>query len=120
MSKPTIILLTLFLIIVALVLMQVTFNASPLAISIYLLAQIGVSVSVEPNPFNTLAGQLQEKEEALLEKEGNLIERENFLTERTMEGRSKKNSTLIYLLAVAGVLLILILLNFYLDYRRKS
>ncbi len=77
-------------------------------------------MSVEPNPFNTLAQQLQEKKEALLEKEGNLIERENFLTERMMEERSKKNSTLIYLLAVAGVLLILILLNFYLDYRRKN
>lgn len=124
MSKITFVFIALFLIILPLIVFQVALNVSPIAIGQYFIAQIGsgigVSVSVPPNPFNALAQQLQEKEETLLEKEINLVERENLLTERIEEGRNKNDKTLNYLSIIGGVLLTLILLNFYFDYRRRN
>lgn len=77
-------------------------------------------MSVETNPFNTLAQQLQEKEKALSTKEVDLALREKLLEETRNRDQETKDKILTYLFIIAGVLLILILLNFYLDYRRKN
>ena len=74
-------------------------------------ANVGVSVGVLPNPYNTLAQQLQDKENDLTKREADLSKKE--------EGSNKQDKTLIYALIGGGVLLLLILLNFYFDYRRK-
>lgn len=123
MSKTNIALLTPFLVILAFIFFQVAFDASPMAIGRYLVAQvgsaIGVTVSVPPNPFNTLAQQLKEKESALSDREKKLQAKESALETEINKGQSNQNKTLIYLAAVGGILLALILANFYFDYRRR-
>ena len=79
-------------------------------------AAIGATVSVEPNPYNTLAEQLKNKEGQLSLRERALEE-----SERAIGSRSQKADTLLqYLLAASGMLLFLILLNFYFDWRRTT
>lgn len=108
-------LLFILCVVATLAILDMAFDISPAAISQYLFAQvgsaIGMSTAVPPNPFNTLSRQLEEKEKALLEKEAGLAEKEELLAEKT-DGKN-------HLLIGGGILLILILLNFYLDYRRR-
>ena len=89
-----------------------------LAIGNYFLAQtgsaIGVSVSVPPNPFNTLAQQLQEKEDSLHFRERDLEAKEKKLTE------DGKNLSGKFVYVVLGLLTILVSVNFYLDYKRRK
>ena len=96
------------------------FDVKPIALGKYFLTQlsstIGVSVSIAPNPFNTAAEQLQEKERALSVKENDLKQKE----EQTVKEKSGLERFNIYLLAGGGFLLGLILFNFYLDFRRKK
>jgi len=76
---------------------------------------VGMSTSVPENPFNRLAVQLKEKENKLIEREQELDKREQNLG-------SKVNND--YLVAVLGIGIIvlfgLVLLNYYLDYKRKQ
>lgn len=123
MNKITVILIILFLIVGAFAFMQGVFKASPLAVGHYLVAQvgsgIGVTVSIPPNPFNTLAQQLKEKEEYLLKKEAGLQQKELALEEQLDKTQNNQSRTFVYLLLTAGILLVLIFLNLYL-YRRKE
>jgi len=82
-------------------------------------SEIGVSVSVPPNPFNQLAQQLEEKEISLLEKEKELEQKEAELSEKNI---SERENRFLFLILGGGILLVLILiiLNFYLDYRKKG
>ncbi len=77
-------------------------------------AVVGVTTSVEPNQYNTLAEQLKNKEEALAQRERGLQASES----KTIASSQKTDRLLQYLLGISGVLLILILLNFLLDWRR--
>jgi hypothetical protein len=99
----------------------VSFRVNPVDIVKYFGAQvgsaIGVSVSVEPNPFSQLAQQLKEKEIQLQEKEKILAQRETELRDRDFLGGGKIILGLISGLLI--ILFILILLNFYLDYKRR-
>lgn len=123
MSRETITSITFFLIIGFIVVLQIFFNTNPISVGRYVVAQIGssigITVSVPVNPFNTLAQQLDEKEALLLEKEKKLQQREMGLQESLEEKGSGRNRSLIYGV-VGGVLLILILMNFYFDHRRRS
>ena len=106
-------------------LIKIVFDASPIAIGEYLVAQvgsgIGITVSVPPNPFNTLAQQLKEKEDKLVVKEKELQQKEEIFQEQSSrEQNSQNKNIIIYLIIGGGILLLLIVLNFYLDYRRKS
>jgi hypothetical protein len=77
---------------------------------------VGMSVSVPENPFNRLALQLKEKEERLNQKEIELSEREKILREA-----NRGQERLVIGLTVGIVILFgLIVLNYYLDYRRRS
>jgi len=120
MSKSTVVLVLLFCIIVLSIYLQVSFHASPAAVIRYLAAQaqsaIGVNASVPANPINTLAKQLNERKEGILEKEKELDQREEIIQGQI---RKEQEKTLVYLLATGGVLLFLIVLNFYFDYRRR-
>ena len=124
MPKITLASLTLLVIIAMLVSMQAVFDASPATIGKYFVAQlgsvIGVTVNVPPNPFNTLAQQLEEKELALGEREKELQQKEVLFQEETSKERSGQNKLLLFLLALGGTLLVLISVNFYFDYRRRS
>ncbi|MEA3398256.1 MAG: hypothetical protein U9R06_00740 [Patescibacteria group bacterium] len=92
---------------------------NPVSISKFLGAKlgsaIGMSTSVPENPFNKLALQLKEKEEKLIQREQELDARE-----KELEPQNKNE----YLITALGlgiiVLFALVLLNYYLDYRRKK
>jgi hypothetical protein len=77
-------------------------------------ATIGMSVGVEPNPYNTLALQLEEKKSELDAREGRILALEDALhssrrTERFLAFGS---------LALSTCLFMLVGLNFYMDGRR--
>ncbi len=114
----------LFLATAAMIIFQLAFKVSPIYMGGYLVAQvgsaIGINVSVPPNPFNTLAEQLKNKEISLLERERELAQREKQLKENNQSGAVSANNNLILLLTVAGALFALILTNFYLDWRRRN
>ncbi|MBI3046005.1 MAG: hypothetical protein HYY86_00460 [Candidatus Harrisonbacteria bacterium] len=59
---------------------------------------VGVNTDIPPNPINTLNKQLQEKETKLLKKEAEM-DKQIFIG--------------------GGIILALVLLNFYLDYRHR-
>ena len=75
---------------------------------------VGVSINVSENPFNKLALQLKEKESRLAAREQELAAREQEFN------KSNSQDMLVWLLIIGiGVLFVLILLNYFLDYRRK-
>ena len=81
-------------------------------------AGVGASVAVQPNPYNTLAQQVTEKERELDQREKEIIVREREVeTTRFVETRDQ--TSLIYTTLVGLLLLALILLNFVLDARRN-
>ena len=75
-----------------------------------------MSVSVPENPFNRLALQLKEKEERLNQKEIELSEREKDL--RNI--KSGQNRLVTGLLVGIVILFGLVILNYYLDWRRRK
>jgi hypothetical protein len=77
-------------------------------------AQIGISVGVNPNPYNTLAQQLDEKEREIAARERALDERSQSATTHTM---SDLDRTILVLL---GLLFLLILINLWLDHRARQ
>lgn len=119
MSKTTAALIGVFSLIVILILLQSIFHLSPATFEKYFMAQIGVTVGVLPNSFNTLAQQLSEKESTLSAKEQEIQQKEIALREKEEE-KTQESRILFYLSVVGGILFILVLLNFYLDYRRRT
>jgi len=95
------------------------FKAESLAVGYYLTAQIstamgiGASASIPSNPFNSLVQQFQEREQMLSEKEKELQQKDAALQEQANGRQNSQNWLLI-------VLLILVSLNFYLDYRSRN
>jgi hypothetical protein len=77
-------------------------------------AVVGVTTSVEPNQYNTIAEQLKNKEEELERREMGLQDLES----NTIVGTQKADRLLQYLLGISSILLLLILYNFILDWRR--
>lgn len=94
---------------------------SPVDISRYVGSRaglaVGMSVGVAENPFNKLALQLKEKESALAEKEKEINKKEQELDQQKFFDNDK------LLLFIAGgiiALFVLIMINFYLDFKRKN
>jgi hypothetical protein len=79
-----------------------------------LFAQIGVSVGVNPNPYNALAQQLDEKERELAARERALDERSQSAAAHTMSDLDRS------ILVLLGLLFLLILLNLWLDHRARQ
>jgi hypothetical protein len=98
-------------------------GANPLDVTKYIGAGLSnatnmySSASVPPNPMNTLALQLSEKEKKLQQKEQSLDD-----LQANMEAKiiSKQNTFIWIMFAGIGVLLILILTNFILDAKRRK
>jgi len=78
---------------------------------------IGITAGVPENDYNKLAQALKEKDKALTERERNLAK-----TEMTVLNAQRENNTrLVWLIMAIGfVLLSLILINFYLDKKRRT
>ena len=75
---------------------------------------VGVSSRVEPNKYNTLAQQLEERSNDLDAREFELDQRE----EAIKEERQVKMDNAFFIITIGLLLLILILINFFLDWRR--
>ncbi len=80
-------------------------------------SSVGVSVSVPPNPYNTLATQLQEWQNRLLEKEKILTQKELTLAQRSIVQGEIISKLIVTLLII---IFILILINFYLDFKFRT
>jgi hypothetical protein len=77
---------------------------------------IGMTAGVEENGYNTIAQALKEKETILTERERYLAEKEAVI----LRAESERNAKISFLaIGIGSVLLGLILLNFYLDAKRR-
>ncbi|MCB9815647.1 hypothetical protein H6785_03675 [Candidatus Nomurabacteria bacterium] len=86
--------------------------------SVYLANAIGMSASVQPTELNTYTAALTQKERELDSREAALREREVAVNLST---DSNSSDTVTYILAsILFVLLVLILLNYTLDYIRAK
>ncbi len=74
------------------------------------------TASIEPNPYNTLAKQLRDKQLALNDKEQVLTDKEAEL----LRINAGQNKIIFGLAAGIIILFILISMNYYLDYRRRK
>jgi hypothetical protein len=83
----------------------------------YLSAAIGVGASVQPNELNTLTAELTSRQRELEAREAALREREIEIDLTDSGGVSSDYSTYI-LASILFILLLLILLNYTLDYLR--
>jgi hypothetical protein len=77
-------------------------------------SSVGVSVSVPPNPYNTLASQLQEWQTRLEEKEKLLTQKEIALNQKSVF-QGEIISKLVAALLI--IIFLLILANFYFDFK---
>jgi hypothetical protein len=77
---------------------------------------VGVSAGVLPNEWNVVAQRLTQQSEALDERERIINEQEQALAER-----ERQNTVATYLFTgIAFILLVLILINFYADWKRGT
>jgi len=77
-------------------------------------ASVGMSVGVEPNPYNTLASDLKKMEDDLDARERRILS-----LEEELRGRRAMETYLAYgSLALSACLFMLVGVNFYLDSRR--
>ena len=79
-------------------------------------ANVGVSVGVAPSEFSELAQQFDNKQKELEEREAAIIEAEGRLENNSVEAFSIEW----YVTLMAFILLILVLMNFYLDFRHRQ
>ncbi|KKU51010.1 MAG: hypothetical protein UX72_C0028G0005 [Parcubacteria group bacterium GW2011_GWA2_47_10] len=77
---------------------------------------VGVAIGVLPNDVNVLAQELKEKEMSLNELEALLKQKESGISQATFE---EQNKAFWVIGIIGGALLSLIVLNFYLDWRRR-
>jgi len=91
---------------------------SPIDLSKYFVARfsqaVGMNVSVPANPVNYLALQLEEKEKKL-------NRREQALNEQIVQSSAAlhSNPLIVMMGSGIGVLFLLIMINYYLDFRRR-
>lgn len=94
--------------------------AHPISLYNYLTSGKGdaadLSTTVAKNPINSLAAQLQDWEDDLNEREKNLDKLESQIVQK-----SKIERILIIVIAIfLPILFVLIILNFYFDYKRRK
>lgn len=82
----------------------------------YLANAIGMSASVKPTELNQLTASLTEKEQELAAREAALLEREIAIDLST--GTTNNDNATYILASILFILLVLILLNYTLDYLR--
>jgi hypothetical protein len=79
---------------------------------------VGMSVSIPENPFNRIALQLKEKENNLNEREAALSAKEKQISQTEIGGG--QNNLMRVLIVGIIILFILVIVNYYLDYRRRK
>lgn len=76
---------------------------------------VGISVGVGENQYNTIAQQLDEWGRELSDREKEISERELLLSNARESGNTTSD---IFIMAIGLLLLVLIVMNFVLDWRR--
>jgi len=75
---------------------------------------VGMYAGVEPNEYNLLAQQLDQRNKELDAREAELAQQEVLLKESVVSDRA----SIVYATAIGFLLLVLVVLNFYLDWKR--
>ena len=83
------------------------------------LAQVGIVVGVAPNPYNTLNDQLNQKQAQLDQQAADLAAQEAAFASSTAAAAAAPSPAVGYLAAAIAVVALLVILNFYLDWRRS-
>jgi hypothetical protein len=86
----------------------------------YLASAVGMSAGVAPTELNQYTAQLTQKERELTAREASLSEREIADSLSTAPGSSSNQRATYILSSILFVLLVLILLNYTLDYLRQK
>ncbi len=94
-------------------------HVNPVFFGRTLLAQVGLSVGVLPNPYNTLDAQLNQKQAYLNEEQSYLNAQEAALASTSAAASPLTSPLGWYLLAAIFALFVLVVLNFYFDLRRS-
>jgi hypothetical protein len=84
-----------------------------------LLAQVGITVGVPSNPYNTLAAQLGQQQNQLNQQAADLAAREAAFTSSTADVANASSPEVSYLGYAVIVVSLLVFVNFYLDWRRS-
>ena len=94
---------------------QMTYNTQ-----VYLANAVGVSVGVEPNELNQITAALTERERTLAEREVAITQREIEVGIRSSGGVQETTNYATYLLSsILFLVLVLIVINYVLDFRRE-
>lgn len=78
-------------------------------------AVVGMYAGVEPNEYNLLAQQLDERSKELDAREAHIAQQEILIR----EGDNSEKTSIVYATAIGLLLLVLVLFNFYLDWKRN-
>lgn len=79
---------------------------------------VGMYASIEPNDYNLLAQQLNKRSQELDAREAALEEKELSTSSNTNTQSDRK--AIVYITSIGTLLLALVLLNFYLDIKRRN
>lgn len=79
------------------------------------LADVSLTVGVAPNPYNTEAAQLAQKQEQLNQEQTRLTAEQS----AAAQTQGTNDRWAFYSLCASAVLLVLVAVNFYLDMRRR-
>lgn len=80
---------------------------------------VGISVGVPANPYNTFNQQLEDKKQELDEREKGIEDYESFLLSQA-DSLKIVNTVAVAGTSVSGILLALVGMNFYWDFRRNK
>jgi hypothetical protein len=86
----------------------------------YLANAVGMSAGVAPTELNQYTAQLTQKERELAAREASLSEREIAVNLSTAPGSSSNQRATYIMSSILFILLVLILLNYALDYLRQK
>ena len=83
-----------------------------------LLAQVGIVVGVAPNPYNSLDAQLNQKQDQLNQQAADLAAQQAAFASSTAAANDAMAPTVWYLSIAIAIIALLLILNFYFDWRR--
>ena len=83
-----------------------------------LLAQVGVTLGVEPNPYNTLNDQLNARQVQIDEEQADINAQKEAIASSAAAMPGASSPVVWYLMIAVGALALLVGLNFYFDWRR--
>jgi hypothetical protein len=88
---------------------------------IYQLASIiGIHASVPPNPYNTLAKQLDDRSKELVEQEQQLARKKQVLADEVTQEDTRTRKHFIFTWLIIFVLVLLVLVNYHFDARHRQ